>query len=385
VKQAWRDNIDPQSLPQPAPTILGPALELGRAYRLVDWDQAIVLAHELFLDPQNRQEWVIRLQHYLVDEYQDFNRAEQAFIAAIASTITSMVIVGDDNQSIFSSRGGSPDELKHLFVHPANDQVSLQRCRRCKSVILSAANRYLHWMNPAAAPMHPYQHGGSADCYHFKSSKAEIDFLINYLRVKLVGFPANPSSKEGIVCLFPTRKSLAFYYEAIQQNIPSYTGKTDVHPIRNQLALLLELVCNPYQRFIERLLLELFTAIKPRHKLEMVRLILRHDISPSEAIEQLISSSFLSGASLTEGQSFIEMCNNLSSQDPNLVANTISIFFGRKFDEVVPCVENMLNQLRETDQDDLISSTVIAYYLSSLYLLRIGTRSYSLLCTELRG
>lgn len=107
VKQAWRNNIDPQTLPQPSPVVLEDALRLARAYRLVDWDQAITIAHELFLDPKNRDRWLTQLQHYLVDEYQDFNGAEQAFIGTIASTVTSMVIVGDDNQSIYSGRGGS--------------------------------------------------------------------------------------------------------------------------------------------------------------------------------------------------------------------------------------------------------------------------------------
>ncbi len=177
VKQAWRNNTDPQTLPQPTPIIFDAALRLARAYRLVDWDQAITLAHELFLNPENRDRWLIQLQHYLVDEYQDFNSAEQAFIATLASTVASMVIVGDDDQSIFSGRGGSPEEMRNLFHSPIHDQVSLLRCRRCKENILIVANRYLRWMSPAAQSMLPYHKGGVARCYCFKSSKAEIEYL----------------------------------------------------------------------------------------------------------------------------------------------------------------------------------------------------------------
>lgn len=356
IKHAWRDNIDPRSLPHPTPAFLDAELRLARAYRLVDWDHAITLAHQLFLDPQNRQGWLTRLQHYLVDEYQDFNKAEQAFIATLASTVASMVIVGDDNQSIFRSRGGSPDGLRDLFQSPVYDQVSLLRCRRCKTTILGAANRYLHWMSPTTKLMHPYENGGSICCYRFKSSKAEINFLIDYLNTKVAELPENPLSKDGIVCLFPTRKALAFYYENIQPHTPSYTGKPEAHPARVQLELLLELVCNPYQRFIERLILEMFTDIKPRHKQEMVSLILQHDISPTEAIDRLISAGVLSGTALTDGQAFAELCNNLSSQDPRLIANAISIRFGRNPEELEPLIESLLGQLGETDQDDLINS-----------------------------
>lgn len=356
VKQAWRDNVDPQTLPQPIPTVLDAGLRLARAYRLVDWDHAIPLAHELFLDPRNRHEWLTQLQHYLVDEYQDFNRAEQAFIASLASTVVSMVIVGDDNQSIFSGRGGSPDEMRNLFQSSVHDRVSLLRCRRCKTNILSAANRFLHWMCPTAPPMLAHNDGGAVRCYHFKSARAEIGFLVNYLATKVAELPENPSPKEGIVCLFPLRKALAFYYESIQPDVPSYTGRAEYHPTRLRLALLLELVCNPHQRFTERLILELFAAIKPRHKLEMVRLILQHDISPSEAMDRLISAGVLSGTAVAAGQAFVELCHSLSSQDPHLIANALAGHLGHEPEELRPLVVDLLNQLGETDQDDLINA-----------------------------
>lgn len=265
IKQAWRSNIDPQTLPQPTPMVLDVALRLSRAYRLVDWDQAITLAHELYLDPANRDRWLTRLRHYLVDEYQDFNEAEQAFIATLASNATSMVIVGDDNQSIYSGRGGSPNGMRNLFHSPAYDQVSLLRCYRCKENILNAANRYLLWMSPAAQSMLPRHNGGSAHCYRFKSSRAEIEFLIEYLAARVAEIPENPSPKDGIVCLFPTHRVLDFYFDKIKPHIQSYKGKSEVHPKRLQLTRLLELVCQPNQRFLERIILESFTAVKPRH------------------------------------------------------------------------------------------------------------------------
>jgi len=356
VKKAWRDNADPQTLPQPIPTVLDVGLRLARAYRLVDWDQAIPLAHELFLDPRNRYKWLTQLQHYLVDEYQDFNRAEQAFLVSLASTVASMVIVGDDNQSIFSGRGGSPEGMRNLFQSSVHDRVSLLRCRRCKRNILNAANRFLLWMDPTAQPMLAHYNGGAVHCYHFKSAKAEIGFLVNYLTTKVAELPENPSPKQGIVCLFPSRKALAFYYDRIQPEVPSYTGKATSHPTRQQLALLLELVTNPNQRFIERLILESFTAIKPRHRLEIVRLILQHDISPSQAIDRLISTGVLSGIAVAAGRMFVELCRSLSSQDPHLIANALASHLGREGGELRPLIVDLLSQLGDTDPDDLINA-----------------------------
>ena len=356
VKQAWRDNADPQTLPEPIPAVLDVGIRLARAYRLVDWDHAIRLAHELFHDPRNRHEWLTQLKHYLVDEYQDFNRAEHAFIESLASTVSSMVIVGDENQSIFGSRGGSPKGMRNLFQSSGHDRVSLLRCHRCKTNILSVANRFLRWMSPTSQPMLEQKTGGTARCYNFKSTKAEIAFLVNYLTAKVAELPDNPSPKDGIVCLFPLRKALSFYYERIKPNVSSYTKIAEIHPIRQQLALLLELVCNPNQRFIERLILDTFAAIKPRHKLEMVRLVLQHDVSPSEAIEQLISASVLSGTAVTAGQRFIELCHSLSSQDPHRISNILADHLRREPEELRPFVEDLLNRCGEIDQEDLINT-----------------------------
>ena len=75
IKQAWRKDQDPNLLPPPTPNVLRTATALSRAFRLIDWDQAIPMAHNLFREPSNRQQWLSGLKHFLVDEYQDFNVA----------------------------------------------------------------------------------------------------------------------------------------------------------------------------------------------------------------------------------------------------------------------------------------------------------------------
>jgi DNA helicase II / ATP-dependent DNA helicase PcrA len=356
VKGAWRDNVDPHTLDEPTPVILRRCLRLGRAYRLIDWDQAITVAHELFLDPGNRQQWLTQLRHYLVDEYQDFNKAEQAFISTLATTVASMVIVGDDNQSIFSGRGGSPAGMRRLFQDPGCDQVTLSRCRRCKSNILNSANRFLLAMAPGSQPMLPYHDGGEVNCFRFKSAKAETAFLVQYLATRLRQLPDNPTPKHGVVCLFPTRKALGAYFDSVRLEIPCHTKKVELHPLRQSLMLLLELVCNPDQRFIERLILESFQDIKPRHKKQMVQLLLQNDISPLQAIESLIKTGGISGAAAEAARSFIELCRTLCSGDPA----TISIKIAQRFDlepaEIRPLIEELLNRIGEADQEDLISS-----------------------------
>lgn len=354
VKRVWRDSGDPGVLPEQTLQILDASLRLSRVYRLIDWDEAIPMAHDLFLNTQNRYDWLTRLHHFMVDEYQDFNPAEQAFLMSLASNVASMVIVGDDKQSIFGGRGGSPNGMRDLLRSAAYDRVSLLRCYRCKSNILNAANRFLLWMSTTAQGMLAHHDGGISRCLRFKSTKAEIAYLVDFL-VRSVGeIPENPSYKDGVVCLFPTRRLLGFYYEQIRVSVPSYTRKIEPDETRRQLALLFQLVINPNQRFVERRILELYQAIKPRHKQLMVRLLLKDDISPADAVNSLVNDGTFSGAAEVAGLLFVALCHNLSSQDSDLVADAITQQLGYKPEGLCDSIEYLLNHFGDTNQDELI-------------------------------
>ncbi len=147
---------------------------------------------------------------------------------------------------------------------------------------------------------------------------------------------------------------LHFYYDSIHQKVPSYTGKVEAHPDRQKLELLLELVYKPKQRFIERLILESFKDIKARHKQEMVKLILQHDLSPSDAIESMLSITGLGASAADAGRAFVELCRHLSSQDPHLVSKMIADHLNRNEDEIHPLIVSFLSQFGDLDPDDLI-------------------------------
>jgi len=84
IKDAWRNGEAPAELPLSGDAIFAAASDLLRSFRLVDWDQTIPLAFDLLNDPDARPEWIKKIRHYFVDEYQDFNRAEQTLIRLIA-------------------------------------------------------------------------------------------------------------------------------------------------------------------------------------------------------------------------------------------------------------------------------------------------------------
>lgn len=357
IKEAWRKGDDPRSLPEPLPAVLERALALGKGYRLVDWDQAIPLAHTLFSNPAHRRQWLTELKYFLVDEYQDFNIAEQRFISAIASTAASMIVVGDDNQSIYGSqRDANPDGLRILFAGEDNDTVSLLVCRRSRARILQAANTLLCSMCSGVKPMIPSRLGGQMECYRFKSCKAEVQFLVEFLSERVDELPSEPRSKDGIVCLFHSWKALDFYYDQIASNVPCFKRKWLLDPQRQWLRQALQLVCNPQQRYIQRILLEDVPEIKPRHKKAMVKLILERDISPQEAVKALLGDGVLRGAAVEPAGAFIELCEALSSQNADCIGDHVAAQLG-----VDPaCAREQLHELLlvlgDVDQDDAIEA-----------------------------
>ena len=82
-----------------------------------------------------------RFQFLLVDEYQDTNRAQFRFVELLASEHRNVMVVGDDDQSIYGWRGADiRNILEFETVFSGAHTVRLEQNYRSSDVILSAAN-----------------------------------------------------------------------------------------------------------------------------------------------------------------------------------------------------------------------------------------------------
>jgi len=356
IKIKWRNDANPSSFSNQTTSVLSTCLNLLRTYRLIDWDQTIPTAHNLFNQLQQKPDWISRIEHFLIDEYQDFNQAEQRFISAISAIAKSTVIVGDDNQSLYSSRGASPDGLKTLYNYHGCDRISLIRCRRCKSKIIEAANTFLNAMRPDPHLMLPFKDGGEVLCYYFKSTKAEVDYLKTFLSQRINELPENPKSSDGTICLFPTWKSLNFYFDQLSPHITCSKRKPASHILRSQLQLDLQLVCHPDQRFLERLILERYKCIKTHHKKKMVQRILQRDISPADAMDTMIRDGGLMDPAKSQALEFCRFCRALESKDTTLIAEQLSKPLDIDIKQLRQRLDDFLLCLDVTEPEDAISN-----------------------------
>ncbi len=114
-----------------------------RSCGAIDYDDQILLACRILRDhPDVAQSFQERSRHLLVDEYQDINAGQFELIRALSRGHDSgLFVVGDDDQSIYSWRGGSPEFIRRFEKHfgGAAKVVPLQRSYRCPRTILESA------------------------------------------------------------------------------------------------------------------------------------------------------------------------------------------------------------------------------------------------------
>jgi len=354
IKKAWRDEVNPLSLPDPVPMILPHAKRLFKALRIVDWDQTIQLALILARSLQQLPSWITNLKHYFIDEYQDFNKAEQTLIGFLSNYATSTVIVGDDDQSLYRTRGGSPDGLRSLYADPTKDHVSLIKCYRCRETIVTAANTFQRGMSTSPRTMIPVHSGGEILAYRFKSSKAEVTFLVPFLLDCIAQLPETITPKDGTVCLFPSWKVLDEYYKQLSPYVPCIRRKRTPNSQRIWLERVLNLLCTPNQRFIERLLLNEYDQIKPRHKRSIIQKVIQDDLAVPRAVQLLLTQNQITKDAAIHAQQFCQLIEDIGSRDPDKISQQLASKLSIDSSVVHGHISSLIMKLAELETEDLI-------------------------------
>ena len=109
---------------------------------LVDFGELLLRSLELLRDtPALLAHYRERFAHVLVDEFQDTNTLQYAWLKLLTGMQTPMTVVGDDDQSIYGWRGAKIENIRRFEQEfPATRTVRLEQNYRSTSVILDAAN-----------------------------------------------------------------------------------------------------------------------------------------------------------------------------------------------------------------------------------------------------
>jgi len=113
-----------------------------REQNAFDFDDLLVKPVELLrTDPEVLRFYSSRFQFILVDEYQDTNHAQYKFVELLAREHGNLMVVGDDDQSIYGWRGADiRNILDFESDFPDARVIRLERNYRSTARILEAAN-----------------------------------------------------------------------------------------------------------------------------------------------------------------------------------------------------------------------------------------------------
>ena len=112
---------------------------------MIDFGEILLRAHELWLkNPQVLEHYQRRFKHILVDEFQDTNSIQYAWLRVLAGTQNQLMVVGDDDQSIYGWRGAKIENIQQFSVDFSDaETVRLEQNYRSTSTILKAANELI--------------------------------------------------------------------------------------------------------------------------------------------------------------------------------------------------------------------------------------------------
>ena len=113
---------------------------------LVDFAELLLRCFETIRDNESlKKHYQQRFRAILVDEFQDTNNIQYAWLKLLAHKGNNMMIVGDDDQSIYGWRGANVKNISHFLSDFPNAQtIRLEQNYRSTSNILSAANAVIN-------------------------------------------------------------------------------------------------------------------------------------------------------------------------------------------------------------------------------------------------
>ena len=156
LEEKSRENPQDQELKE----TIKPQMELARAYekyhKLLMKEGKVDFANQVYLTLHLFRRRPLVLKHYqkqfkyiLLDEFQDTNFSQFQLVKLLAAAHQNIVVVGDDNQSIFKFRGAAISNiLNFMDYYPAARQVVLTKNYRSTQTILDQAYRLIKYNDP---------------------------------------------------------------------------------------------------------------------------------------------------------------------------------------------------------------------------------------------
>ena len=153
---------------------------------LVDFAELLLRAHELLRDtPALLAHYRARFAELLVDEFQDTNAIQYAFVRVLAGDTGRVFVVGDDDQAIYGWRGAKVENVQRFLKDfPGARTIRLEQNYRSSANILNAANAVISH-NPDRIGKQLWTDSGEGELVDVYAAYNEMDearFVVGRIR-----------------------------------------------------------------------------------------------------------------------------------------------------------------------------------------------------------
>lgn len=290
---------------------------------LVDFNELLLRALELWRDNEHLlQHYRRRFRHILVDEFQDTNAIQYAWLRLLAGPDTGATIVGDDDQSIYGWRGAKIENL-HKFGSdfPGTRTIRLEQNYRSTGTILSAANAVIA-LNSDRMGKELWTETGEGEpiqCYAAFNEVEEARYIADRIQALTEDGRAR---REAAVLYRSNAQSRALEEAFLQADIPYriYGGQRFFErlEIKNALAYLRLIANRDADAAFERVVNTPTRGIGARTLDELRERARRDGLPLWQAAEALIREGGLSSRAAGSLQKFLDLINRLQADTDEL-------------------------------------------------------------------
>ncbi len=283
---------------------------------VVDFAELLLRAHELWRhNPALLKHYQARFRHVLVDEFQDINTIQYAWLRVLLGDQGNLTVVGDDDQSIYGWRGARVETIQQFQADfPGAELIRLEQNYRSTRTILGAANAVIDH-NTGRLGKELWSDGDEGEPLQLYAAFNEQDEA-RFVAEQAEAWIDEGHSASDIAVLYRSNAQSRVLEDAfmrVQLPYRIYGGVRFYErlEIRNALAYL-RLVANP----LDDPALERVVNIPPRgvgqKSLEKIRQLAREEGSSLwEAAQTAIDRKLVSGKASTALTTFFGLLNDL--------------------------------------------------------------------------
>ena len=226
---SWKDEGKrPESIEHRDHPVTRTFVQIYQAYEdacrragLVDFAELLLRAHELWLkNPAVLEHYQQRWRYLLIDEFQDTNTLQYAWIRVLAGNTGQVFVVGDDDQAIYGWRGAKVENVQQfLRDFPGAKTIKLEQNYRSTSTILKAANSVIA-RNGGRLGKQLWTAGDDGEriaVYAAYNEQDEARFVIERIREYV---NEHGSAKDCAILYRSNAQSRNFEEQLTQRNIP---------------------------------------------------------------------------------------------------------------------------------------------------------------------